>query len=168
MTLSLMPLTPDHPDLPGVMALMVRAFPKNERLPAAFLFDPGDGSRDFLAIHEGDTLCGFISLLSWRDITHIMFFAVAEDMRSRGVGTQALRMLRTQKPGARIIADVEAEDPAAPNHAQRFRRRQFYLRCGYAPTRIHYAWRGESWDILSSGGDVTEAEFRAFWRHFDR
>ena len=42
------------------------------------------------------------------------------------------------------------------------------LRCGYAPTRIHYAWRGESWDILSSGGDVTEAEFRAFWRHFDR
>ena len=119
MTLTLMPLTPDHPDLPGVMALMVRAFPENERLPAAFLFDPGDGSRDFLAIHEGDTLCGFISLLSWRDITHIMFFAVAEDMRSRGVGTQALRMLRTQKPGARIIADVEAEDPAAPNQARR-------------------------------------------------
>ena len=168
MTLSLMPLTPDHPDLPGVMALMVRAFPKNERLPAAFLFDPGDGSRDFLAIHEGDTLCGFISLLSWQDITPIMFFAVAEDMRSRGVGTQALRMLRTQKPGARIIADVEAEDPAAPNHAQRHRRRQFYLRCGYTPTRIHYRWRGERWDILSSGGDVTEAEFRAFWRHFDR
>ena len=168
MTLSLMPLTPDHPDLPGVMALMARAFPENERLPAAFLFDPGDGSRDFLAIHEGDTLCGFISLLSWRDITHIMFFAVAEDMRSRGVGTQALRMLRTQKPGARIIADVEAEDPAAPNHAQRHRRRQFYLRCGYTPTRIHYSWRGERWDILACGGDVTEAEFRAFWRHFDR
>ena len=168
MTLSLTPLTPGHPDLPRVMALMTRAFPENERLPAAFLFDPGDGSRDFLAIHEGDTLCGFISLLSWRDITHIMFFAVEEAMRGRGVGAGTLRLLRERKQGARIIADVEAEDPAAPNHAQRHRRRQFYLRCGYAPTRIHYAWRGESWDILSSGGDVTEAEFRAFWRHFDR
>ena len=86
MTLSLAPLTPAHPDLPRVMALMARAFPENERLPAAFLFDPGDGSRDFLAIHEGDTLCGFISLLSWRDITHLMFFAVEEAMRGRGVG----------------------------------------------------------------------------------
>lgn len=168
MILSLTPLTPAHPDLPRVMALMARAFPENERLPAAFLFDPGDGSRDFLAIHAGDILCGFISLLSWRDITHIMFFAVAEDMRGCGVGTLALRMLRAQKPGARIIADVEAEDPAAPNHAQRLRRRQFYLRCGYAPTSIHYSWRGERWDILACGGAVTEAEFRAFWRHFDR
>ena len=41
MTLSLAPLTPAHPDLPRVMALMARAFPENERLPAAFLFDPG-------------------------------------------------------------------------------------------------------------------------------
>ncbi|MGN1020970.1 MAG: GNAT family N-acetyltransferase [Aristaeellaceae bacterium] len=168
MTLSLTPLTPEHPDLPRVMALMARSFPENERLPAAFLFDPGDGSRDFLAIREGDALCGFISLISWRDITHIMFFAVAEDRRNQGIGSRALRLLRERRPHARIIADVEAEAPAAPNQAQRLRRRQFYLRCGYAPTGIHYAWRGERWDIFSSGGDVTEAEFRAFWRHFDR
>lgn len=168
MTLSLTPLTPAHPDLPRAMALMARSFPENERLPAAFLLDPGDGSRDFLAIREGETLCGFLSLLSWRDITHIMFFAVEEDRRGQGIGARALHLLRERRPHARIIADVEADSPAAPNHAQRLRRRQFYLRCGYAPTGIHYAWRGDSWDILSSGGDVTEAEFRAFWRHFDR
>ncbi|MCH5287983.1 MAG: GNAT family N-acetyltransferase [Christensenellaceae bacterium] len=154
----------DSPELSALAALMERAFPANERMPMNVLLSR-EGS-EMLAILEDGAFRGFISLLTRMDICHILFFAMEEDCRGRGLGTAALELVRERKPGLRLIADLEAPDSAAPNAEQRLSRRRFYERCGYEDTGVTYRWRGEHYAILSSGGRVTDEEFWRFWNEW--
>ena len=83
-------------------------------------------------------------------------------------GAQALEMLYALRPGCRLIADLEADDPAAPNGPQRARRLGLYMRQGFSESSVRYTWRGERYVILSRGGDITPDEFSAFWQNLDR
>lgn len=159
--LTLEPIHAASPELPALTRLMERAFPANERMPMSTLLTrPGS---DMLAILEDGQFRGFISLLTRMDICHILFFAVEEEARGRGLGAEALALVRARKPGLRIIADLECPDGQAPNAAQRLRRWRFYERCGYAATGVTYVWRGEHYAIVSNGGAVTDDEFWRFW-----
>ena len=154
-------ITAESPELPALTRLMERAFPANERMPMGVLLSRR-GS-DMLALEEDGAFRGFVSLLTRGDLCHILFFAVEEDCRGRGLGTQALALVRQFKPGLRIIADLEMPDEHAPNAEQRMRRWRFYQRCGYAETGVTYHWRGEHYAIVSNGGSVTDEEFWRFW-----
>lgn len=158
----------DSPHLSAVAALMTRAFPANERMPLELLMSGGREGAELFALLDGETFCGFISLLTWRDVTHILFFAIDEPLRGRGLGGEALRLVCRAKRGQRAIADLEACDDRAPNAEQRRKRRRFYERGGFAPTEIAYRWRGERYVVLSHGGPVTSEEFGQFWDHFDK
>lgn len=158
-------LTRNAPELPLVQALNQRAFPENERRALEPLLDDPTGRAQVLAFCDGAVFCGFACLLTDGDITHILYFAIEEPLRGRGYGAQALAALRARLPGQRILADVEAENPAAKNSLQRRRRRAFYLKNGYQPSSVRYDWRRESYEILVSGGDITRREFSAFWRN---
>ena len=162
--LTLKPVDAASPEMPALTALMERAFPANERMPMEALLSR-EGS-DMLAILEDGVFRGFISLLTRMDICHILFFAMGEDCRDRGLGTRALTMVRELKPGLRIIADLEAPDDHAPNSMQRERRWRFYRRCGYAETGVTYRWRGERYAIISNGGAVSDEEFWQFWNEW--
>ena len=159
--LTVKPVNAASTELPALTRLMERAFPANERMPLDMLLTrPGS---EMLAIQEDGVFRGFISLLTRMDICHILFFAVEEEDRGRGLGSQALALLRQRKPGLRIIADLEVPGAQAPNAAQRLRRWRFYERCGYENTGVTYHWRGEDYAIVSSGGPVTDDEFWRFW-----
>ena len=159
--LTLKALDAASPELPALIGLMERSFPENERMPIRTLLTRR-GS-DLLSLEEDGQFRGFISLLTRTDICHILFFAVEEASRGRGLGTQALALLRQLKPGLRIIADLELPDTAAPNAQQRLRRWQFYQRCGYEETGVTYRWRGERYAIVAIGGRITDDEFWRFW-----
>ena len=60
--------------------LYVRAFPANERTPICGLMRH-DG-HDFVGFYDKDgNFCGFASLLTCGDITHILYFAIDEQYR---------------------------------------------------------------------------------------
>lgn len=162
--LTLKQVDADSSEMPALTALMERAFPANERMPMDVLLSRA-GS-DMLAILEDGAFRGFINLLTRRDICHILFFAMEEDSRGRGLGTRTLALVRELKPGLRLIADLEAPEEGAPNAAQRLSRWRFYRRCGYEETGVTYRWRGERYAILSSGGQVTDEEFWQFWNEW--
>lgn len=155
----------ESPDCEQVTALMERTFPSNEIVPMDVqLSRPGN---EVLAIYEDDAFCGMISLLTARDITHIIFFAIAESHRNNGLGSRVLAQICAMKPGQRIIADLERPMPDAPGTDLRKRRIGFYTRNGFSPTQVAYTWRSENYIIFSSGGDLTPDEFHAFWQSFD-
>lgn len=159
--LTLKPVDAASPETPALTALMERSFPANERMPMDVLLSR-EGS-EMLAILEDGAFRGFISLLTRGDICHILFFAMEEACRGKGLGTRTLTMVRQRKPGLRIIADLEMPDEGAPNPDQRARRWRFYERCGYEATGVAYRWRGERYVIVSNGGAVSEEEFDRFW-----
>ena len=166
-TLTLRPLTADAPELPWMAALYERAFPANERRPLMPLFQDQTGTAEVLLLEDGGVRCGFLALLNWRDLSHIIYFATDETLRNRGYGARALALLRAHKPGCRILADVEATLPDAPNLTERQHRHSFYLRNGFEATPVRYDWHGDSWEILSQGGPLTGEEFGAFWDHIE-
>lgn len=164
--LTALPIGTAHPDLFRVRRLYESAFPANERRPFETLPSGFDGQGELLAFYLGDCFAGFVSLLTWADITHILYFAIEEALRNRGLGSAALECIKSRKPGQRLIADLEAPLPDAPNRAQRLRRRAFYQRAGFVPSGVGYRWQGESYELMVFGGTLDEAAFLAFWRHF--
>lgn len=166
MQTELVRLGASSPELPAVLALYESAFPANERREPEEIIGSEGGPGELLAVKCGGELAGMLAVLTYRDITHILYFAVMPEMRSRGIGAAALAALRGRYPGQRIIADPERPEPYRPNIEQRLRRLAFYERCGYYPTEVKYTWRGEDYVIVSNGGAITEKEFGLFWKHF--
>ena len=166
MPLKLVRLNESSPLLGEMMALYTRAFPANERRPLGVLLRDGTGAAEVLAVLKGDDFIGLAILLTWQDITHILYFAVLEELRGRGYGGEILRLIRDAHPNHRVIADLEAPFDEAPNLPERQRRMAFYERNGFSQTEIRYAWRGERYVIVSMGGDVSEDEFEHFWEYF--
>ena len=158
-------------DLPDPLAgegraLYEASFPANERRPLEELVSGFRGKGELLAALEGGRFVGMISLLSVEDITHILYFAVREELRNRGYGSRILALIRERYPCQRIIADLERPEEGAPNGEQRERRVAFYRNNGYVFTEVAYRWEGEDYCIMSSGGNVSREEFRRFWEHF--
>lgn len=110
-SLTALPIGTAHPDLFRVRRLYESAFPANERRPFEALLSGFDGQGELLAFYLGDCFAGFVSLLSWADITHILYFAIEEALRNRGLGSAALEGIKGLKPGQRLIADLEAPLP---------------------------------------------------------
>ena len=112
-------------------------------------------------------LCGFVCLLSWQDITHILYLAIDSRLRGRGYGTQALAAIRQRYPHSRLIADIELETAGAPNNAANAGSAStFTQKSGYRSSGVQYRWREESYEIIVSCGDFDKADFRSFWNAF--
>ena len=158
-------VTRQSPDFEKVRELYLRAFPADERIPLRYLLRNDPKKDNFISFYDGAVFCGFASLLSYRDITHLLYFAIDDALRGRGYGTEALRIIREMKPQQRIFADIETEDAASDNNDQRRRRKQFYLRNGYTESGVRYEWLNVSYEILISGGTLTEDDFEDFWHH---
>ena len=156
------PMTRENADYAEFKRLYFTAFPREERIPLSALLEK-DASSGLFACYDGEVFCGFYAALSFGDITHILFLAVPEALRGCGYGTRLLALIAARYSGQRIIVDIESEDPAAPNNAQRIRRKAFYLRSGYVESGIEYVWRGVPYQILIRGGSISEGEFEAFW-----
>ena len=159
----------DRPqDLLALKALYERSFPTNERRPLEPLLNDRTGHAAVLSVVRKGAFGGFLCLLMAGDLIHIIYFAVPEELRGRGIGSEALAEVRLLNPGKRIIVDVEQAREGASNAEQRRRRRDFYLRNGYAETPVRYTWRDEDYVILCAGGSLTGKEFGGFWRALAR
>ena len=151
-------------DFGKVKKLYESSFPPAERMPLKYILYGGCRSLDFMAFYDGEMFCGFFMLMTQGDITNILYLAVAEGLRNRGYGGEALRMIREMKPSNRLVLDIETPDAAADNYEQRIRRRDFYLRNGYRKSEIAYWWNGVPYEIMVQGADVTKEEFVRFWK----
>lgn len=90
-------ITEHSKDFHRTESLYVRAFPANERTPICGLMRH-DG-HDFVGFYDKDeNFCGFASLLTYGGITHILYFAIDEQYREHGYGSEALKLMHTLYP----------------------------------------------------------------------
>lgn len=143
--------------------LYYRAFPKNERRSFPELVENRFGGTEVFCFYDCETFVGIACLLNTTAISHIIYLAVDESLRGNGYGSKALELLHQSKYGKKIMVDIEVPDEQAENAEQRRIRKKFYLRAGYEETPVKYEWRQESYEILSFGGQISEAEYDDFW-----
>lgn len=147
--------------------LYLTAFPEHERRPLLPLLTDKKGFAETFAILENEEFIGLGSFLVLNQVAHLIFFAIREEMRGKGFGSKALKLFEKFYAGKIIIADIETPERDSNNFLQRTKRKKFYLANGYKDSGIKYKWRGESYEILVSGGEITEEEFESFWRFFE-
>ncbi len=160
-------VTAASPELADVLRLYESAFPANERWGMDAVLCDETGISELLSFTEGETFCGFVVLLHYGRYSHIIYFAVDDALRGQGLGTEMLRMIRERLPDKIILVDIEREYPGAENNEQRRRRKAFYERCGYTDANVTYDWRGEHYEIIILGGEISRREYFQFWRNVD-
>ena len=161
--LSMKPIGDTPEELKKAKALYYRAFPKNERRSFPELVENRFGGTEVFCFYDGEAFVGMACLLNTPTISHIIYLAVDESLRGHGYGSKALELLHRSKPGKKIMVDIEIPDEQAENAEQRRMRKKFYLRAGYEETPVKYEWRQENYEILSIGGQISEAEYDSFW-----
>ena len=155
-------------ELKKAKALYYRAFPKNERRSFPELVENRFGSTEVFCFYDEKTFVGMACLLNSPSISHIIYLAVDESLRGYGYGSRALDLLHQSKSGKKIMVDIEVPDEQAENAEQRKKRKKFYLRAGYEETPVKYEWRQENYEILSFGGQISEAEYDGFWEDLQK
>lgn len=160
-------LTKNSSDVKAVKQLYEIAFPKNERVNFELLLECSEtyvASFEILVIYDGELFVGFVIILNSENISHLLFFAVDEKLRSKGYGSEILKAVHNSKLGQIFLADVEKPDAKSDNNEQREKRISFYYRNGYKMTDVEYSWKGENYMIMSRNGDISKEDYKAFWK----
>ena len=117
---------PADPRLEDAFALYEISFPLHERrtrpAQAARLSHP---EYRYTLLYEGDQFQGILLYWEGPGFRYVEHFAIARELRGRGIGAQALEQLSGQ--GIPVILEI---DP--PVDSVSIRRQHFYERCGFA------------------------------------
>ena len=112
---------------------------------------------DFVGFYDKDeNFCGFASLLTYGGITHILYFAIDEQYREHGYGSEALKLMHTLYPKNRFIADLSST--SLPPKTSPSATCAAHSTCATAtpPSEVRYDWQGEQYEILVSSGTITK------------
>lgn len=140
------------------------AFPKEERLPWWVLrFMTVLNGVELSAFYDGAEFCGFTHTTATDDTVYVMFFAVNENLRSKGYGSAILEKLKQLHSDKAIILNVEPLDDRAPNADQRVKRMRFYERNGFYDTGYNSTEVGGIFRVLSTKPNL---DIKAYLRVF--
>ena len=142
-----------------VREIYLASFPREERMPFFLMCLLAKMPQtQFLAFREGEQVCGFAYMAVLDGMEFLLFLAVDPALRSRGYGSAILREIAALYPDCKRLVSIERCDAPADNAAQRLRRRQFYLRNGYAQTGYLVELSGQKQEILLQNGDFDPEE----------
>ena len=146
-------------DVRLIKELNEQAFPDNERVSIDGLFDFGsDGSMDILGIY-GSSFTGFFVIRKFKQIAYIAYFAICPEMRCKGNGSHALKLLKEYYHDRQIVVDFEALDEHHKDNQQRIRRRDFYLRNGFNETGWFQFYMDTEFEIFCSDLNFNKTQF---------
>lgn len=147
-------------ELKAVKDLYHRAFPKNEQIPFWFLlWRARRNNVDFLALYDNEDFIGFVYLIHNEDLTYVLYLAIYESFRSKGYGSKILELLKCRFPSNRIVLCIEAPNVTSNNQHQRKKRKAFYLRNEFFQANLSLLNGSETYEILTSNGEITTQEF---------
>ena len=153
--------------IPAISALYLEAFPESERAPFGKLLRRAKKPNvNFFACLDGDIWAGFVYVVNYRDMSYIFYLAIDEKLRGRGCGTAVLKALMKKYKGRRLFLAAEVPDTAADNYQQQLARQRFYKKAGFELMGIKAQEGAVMFDVMGTGGKVTNKEYRALIRSF--
>ncbi|MCR4622239.1 MAG: GNAT family N-acetyltransferase [Clostridiales bacterium] len=150
----------DRSSLQAHRRLYLSAFPRCERFPWSMLRHRAEkGSSELLTLDNDGENVGFAYVITDDRLAYLFFFAVREDCRGMGLGTETIKLLLKRYNGKRFFIALESLEKTAPNYDERVRRHNFYLSCGLVdlPFRIQEA--SMIYSAMGAGCEIRPAEY---------
>lgn len=139
---------PYYKDKYSVKELYVSAFPKSERFPFWILKNCSNNSNVHLdAILWDDKLVGMQFIVKYDNISYLMYLAIDDNYRNKGLGSRVLRDLVIKNDN--ILLCIEKTDINDEDNIKN-RRKNFYLRNGFCSTGYSFEDSGVDYEIISS------------------
>lgn len=146
--------------------LYLSAFPASERKPFSMIRKMARrGKSDIWCLQYNGKLAGLAITINGPECVLLDYFAVSPDLRSHGIGAEALRLLRQQYTGRGLFIEIECTLDAVPDLPQRLRRKQFYLRCGAVPMDVTVLLFGVRMELLGWDCRLDFAQYQGFYRN---
>lgn len=112
------------------------AFPASERKPFGIILRMHRrGKTDVWVIRQEGRFAGFATTINGDGLILIDYLAIPGALRGQGVGSGALRELCAAYPGCGLFVEIESPFEPGDDQPERLRRRTFYQRCGFQPSR---------------------------------
>ncbi len=147
-----------------IRRIYLDSFPREERMPFPMMVAMSKlWNTEFTGFYKDGVPVGLLYLAHNSRLVFIMFLAVDSALRSSGFGSEILRYVREKFPERKIIVSIEPCIPGAPDLELRERRREFYLRNGYAETGYMMKLGGVEQEILAAGGAFAKGELGRFF-----
>lgn len=144
-------------ELTYIKALYKQAFPKIERKPLWLLYGKQKtGIAEILSIKdENENMCGLAITLIYKDMVLLDYFAIDENARGNGLGSEAIQLIKQRYETKRLLLEIETPNEQASNNEQRVRRKQFYHKNGLVDTNIFVNIYHLDMELLTDGSYVT-------------
>ena len=108
MSLKIVRITRDFPDMNALEQIAVEAFPPQEYVSPQDLLSYTESSDDcdFWGFYAGKDFIGYLHLIRYKNMVYVCFFAVGVSYRSCGYGSEILSRLKELYPAYQIVLDI--------------------------------------------------------------
>lgn len=157
---------PNKQQLKLLKQLYLTSFPKYERKPFKLMQALEKcGKMEILCIVNNENFCGLVITASYKDLVLIDYFAISEDLRGKGIGSQSIELIRKRYSGKRIFLEIESTLKKSPNMDERKKRKDFYLRNKLSECGISVLLFGVEMELLTFGKPITYEEYQKLYKH---
>lgn len=154
--------------LRNIKHLYRHSFPRLERRPFYMLRKKSrEGCMQILSIEdEHETFLGLAIMILYKDMALLDYFAMNPRYRGKGLGSDALQLLKQKYADKRFFLEIENPDTKCTNAAQRIRRQAFYLRNGMIilPNFMVHIF-GTEMKLLTDGCSLSFQEYRELYEN---
>lgn len=141
--------------------LYYKAFPSVERKPfRIFSYQRRRNKGETLEISIDGKFAGLVITAFINDIVLLDYFAVDENLRGNGIGSEVLSAVKARYNGKRLFLETEAPEDAAPNNDIRKRRLGFYIRNGFVPQKNAVKVYKNHFLIMQCAGEISFDEYK--------
>lgn len=138
MKLILKNIITDQHDFDKINQLYQRAFPDNERAPIDTLLEKAkEGKGEFLGIYDDQCWVGFVYVITYQQLSYILYLAIDEQYRYHGYGSALLQKMQKRYDHT-IMLCIEEVAPHYENYKQRVKRKQFYMKNGFQDMNFYF------------------------------
>ena len=123
-------------DIEQVSQLYYSAFPEDERAPWKALIEKHNkGKGEFLSIYDQNKWVGLTYVITYQNLSYVLYLAIDELQRGHGYGSSVLQILKKRYPHTK----------------QRVHRKNFYLRNGLQEMGFKYVEKDVKYEMLYVG-----------------
>ncbi len=132
-----------------IHALYERAFPDYEKKPFWLIrIKNKQGRADMWYLEHEGQFAGLAITMNAKNLVLLDYFAIDDDLRGKGIGSEALKSLQTYYTGRNFFLEIESVYDECDNLEQRQMRKQFYLKNGMTEMKMMVNLFGTDMEVL--------------------
>lgn len=167
-----------HKDWRWIKQLYNEAFPANEKKPFWMIkWKHRQKAADVWVLENEGEFSGLAITMNGDDLVLLDYFAISAEKRGQGIGSKALKALQECYKERRLFLEIESveelsegqtgqgEKPTEQeiSHAERARRKKFYLANGMQELGVNVTLFGVDMELLGYDCKISFAEYRGLY-----